>query len=107
MYRGDDQTLKIESDTSVTEASEVTFTVRRRLRDDSPVQFTKTLTAGEIVPGDEDTEADVSILSEDTAALEPGMYTWDLELVDAYGMIHTGALGRLHIRADVTHAEFS
>lgn len=107
MFRGDDQTLTIASDVSVADAAEIAFTLRRRLRDDSPVQITKLMTLGDIVPGDEDTEAEVTLASADTLDLEPGMYAWDLELTDAYGLIHTAAAGRLHIRGDVTHPEYS
>lgn len=107
MFRGDDHTLTVESDVSLADASELTFTVRRRLRDESPMQIQKTLTLGEVVVGVEDTDAEVTLEPNDTIDLEPGMYAWDLEVTDAYGLIHTAAYGRLHVKADVTHAEVS
>ena len=107
MYRGDDETLTIAAVNSLTDAQEITFSVRRRLRDDSPLQVQKTMTGGDIVLGDLDTEAEVSIASADTLDLEPGMYAWDLEVTDAYGLMHTEARGQLHLRADVTHPEYS
>jgi len=107
MFRGDDETLTIVADQSITDAAEITFTLRRRLRDDSPLQVQKTLTGGDVVVGDEDTEADVTLDSLDTIDLEPGMYVWDLEITDAYGLVHTGARGQLHLKADVTRAEAS
>lgn len=108
MYRGDDQVLSITGDTDLDAAGEIVFTVRRRLRDDSPVQVTKLLSLGEIVVDyAEPTVAEVSLASGDTVDLEPGYYAWDLETADVYGLIHTAARGRLHLRADVTHPELS
>ena len=51
MYRGDDETLTIAAVNSLADAQEITFSVRRRLRDDSPLQVQKTMTAGDIVLG--------------------------------------------------------
>ena len=108
MYRGDDETLTITGDRALDEAGEIVFTVRRRLRDDSPVQVTKLLTLGEIIASyGDDHVAEVSLAAADTVDLEPGYYAWDLETADVYGLVHTAARGRLHLRADVTHPEVS
>jgi len=108
MYRGDDHVLSITGDADMDTAAEIVFTVRRRLRDDSPLQVTKLLTLGEIVVDYADpTVAEVTLAQGDTIDLEPGYYAWDLETTDAYGLVHTAARGRLHLRADVTHPEVS
>lgn len=108
MYRGDDHVLSITGDAELDTAAEIVFTVRRRLRDDSPLQITKLLTTGEVAVGyDDPTVAEVTLAADDTIYLEPGYYAWDLETTTDYGLIHTAARGRLHLRADVTHPEVS
>lgn len=108
MYRGDDHVLTVESDVPLDTATEIVFTVRRRLRDDSPVQVAKLLTEGNVTVDYADaTSAEVTMAAADTVDLEAGYYAWDLQSEDDYGLIHTAARGRLHLRADVTHPEVS
>jgi hypothetical protein len=67
MYRGDDRTLTITADESLT-GSEITFTAKRRKRDDSPVLISKTTTDGITIGGDPDTSA---IIALDAADIDP------------------------------------
>jgi hypothetical protein len=108
MYRGDDHVLTVAADQPLDDASEIIFTVRRRLRDDSPMQVAKLLTEGDVAVDYADaTAVEVTMAAVDTIDLEAGYYAWDLQSEDTYGLIHTAARGRLHLRADVTHPEVS
>jgi hypothetical protein len=105
MYRGDDRTLTITADQSLT-GSEITFTARGKRREDSPVLIVKTTDDG-IVIGDPATTAVVTLDAEDTEDLTPGSLWWDVEVVDALGKVHTVAEGRLRVRLDATRLEGS
>ncbi len=108
MYRGDDHVLTVVGDVPLDDAAEIIFTVRRRLRDDSPVLVAKLLTDGDVLVDYADaTSVEVTMAAADTVDLEPGYYAWDLQSEDDYGLVHTAARGRLHLRADVTHPEAS
>jgi hypothetical protein len=93
MYRGDDRTLTITADQSLT-GSEITFTARGKRREDSPVLIVKTTDV-------------VTLDAEDTEDLTPGSLWWDVEVVDALGKVHTVAEGRLRVRLDATRLEGS
>jgi hypothetical protein len=107
MYRGDDRTLTITADESLT-GSEITFTAKRRKRDDSPVLISKTTAAGITIGEDEeDTSAIVTLDAADTEDLDPGKLWWDIEIVDVLGKVHTVAEGHLRLLRDASRLEGS
>jgi hypothetical protein len=106
MYRGDDRTLTITADESLT-GSEITFTAKRRKRDDSPVLISKTTVDGITIGGDPDTSAIIALDAADTEDLDPGKLWWDIEIVDVLGKVHTVAEGHLRLLRDASRLEGS
>lgn len=108
MPRGDDVTFSVAVTSSGTpvdleSTQSITFTAKRRMSDpDSAAILSKTVGAGIEV---EDNVAQVTIDRADTQDFDDTVRLfWDVEVIDAEGLVHTVASGRLWVRADVTRS---
>ena len=85
-------------------AAVIKFTAKQSIRHtDAQAIINKTTINGGIVLGDSDGEATISILPSDTAVLTRDTdLVWDVEIIDAGGVVRTPARGHLLVKYDVT-----